>query len=483
RRGAIRRRPPRRRGSIPAPRACCACSWTSTGATAARSSTCASPACGLRCRRPEAADDAARARLHPAGSAAGDHPAGGGAGAGLRHPARGRRHRRARRGDRGAQRADPRGLRVPAPAHRRRARDRVRDRPGQRRDETVRGRRAFAAAGRRPARLPRSRRPAPARIHAGAARRRAGAGGRFPDGRRRPRAGRRAAAGAAGGGPARARLRLSRVGRGRQPGRMAAALEQPAGAAAAGARAGARRARRLAGTGGRAAAGKWLQRKLQCRRGGVAMKRMRGAALLLVMWLVLLLSGLVAGYAMAARIESLQGNGAARGLVAGEAARAGLEYAVARMLDPDPARRWAADGRAYRLPFDGVQGEVGVRDGTGKVHPHAAPVDLLASLFARAGAQRDEAPRLAGAVADWRDPDALAQPAGGGEDPDYAAAGLAWGAKDAPFESVAELEQVLGMRPALYAALAPHLTVHSGRDAPDADFADPLVRAALGVAA
>lgn len=213
------------------------------------------------------------------------------------------------------------------------------------------------------------------------------------------------------------------------------------------------------------------------------MKRMRGAALLLVMWLVLLLSGLVAGYAMAARIESLQGNGAARGLVAGEAARAGLEYAVARMLDPDPARRWAADGRAYRLPFDGVQVEVEVRDETGKVDLNAAPVDLLASLFARAGAQRDEAPRLAGAVADWRDPDALAQPAGGGEDPDYAAAGLAWGAKDAPFESVAELEQVLGMRPALYAALAPHLTVHSGRDAPDADFADPLVRAALGVAA
>ena len=35
------------------------------------------------------------------------------------------------------------------------------------------------------------------------------------------------------------------------------------------------------------------------------MRRQRGAALLLVMWLVLLLSGLVAAYAMSARIESL----------------------------------------------------------------------------------------------------------------------------------------------------------------------------------
>ena len=81
----------------------------------------------------------------------------------------------------------------------------------------------------------------------------------------------------------------------------------------------------------------------------------RGAALLLVMWLILLLSGLVAGYAMAARIESMQGNGLARGTTAREAARAGVEYATARMLDPDPERRWAADGRDYRFAFDGAQ--------------------------------------------------------------------------------------------------------------------------------
>ena len=61
------------------------------------------------------------------------------------------------------------------------------------------------------------------------------------------------------------------------------------------------------------------------------MRRQRGAALLLVMWLVLLLSGLVAAYAMSARIESLQGNGAARGVVAGEAARAGVELAASRL--------------------------------------------------------------------------------------------------------------------------------------------------------
>lgn len=213
------------------------------------------------------------------------------------------------------------------------------------------------------------------------------------------------------------------------------------------------------------------------------MKHARGAALLLVMWLVLLLSGLVAGYAMAARIESMQGNGVARSTMASEAARAGIEYAVSRMLDPDPERRWAADGRAYRFDFDGVAVDVEVRDEAAKIDLNAAPHDLLAGLFVQLGEPEEAATRLAGAILDWRDADDLSQPAGGAEDADYAAAGLPWGAKDAPFESVAEVEQVLGMRPALYAAAAPHLTVYTERGMPDARFADPIVLAAMGVEA
>lgn len=209
--------------------------------------------------------------------------------------------------------------------------------------------------------------------------------------------------------------------------------------------------------------------------------RQRGAALLLVMWLILLLSGLVAGYAAAARIESMQGNGLARGTTSGEAARAGVEYAASRLLDPDPARRWAADGRSYRFAFDGAQVDVAVRDEAGKIDLNAAGHALLLEFFVALGENRDAASRLAGAILDWRDEDSLTQPAGGAEDPNYQAAGLAWGAKDAPFETVAELEQVLGMRPALYASAAPYLTVFSGAAMPDARSADGIVLQAMGV--
>ena len=211
------------------------------------------------------------------------------------------------------------------------------------------------------------------------------------------------------------------------------------------------------------------------------MNRQGGAALLLVMWVVLLLAGLVAGYAMASRIESLQGNGVARGLVADEAARAGVEYAASRMLEVDPARRWAADGRAYPFEFDGIPVEVSVRDESGKIDLNLAPQDLLAKLFVQLGEPREAAERMAGAILDWRDGDTLVQPAGGAEDANYRAAGLAWGAKDAPFETVGEVEQVLGMRPSLYAAAAPHLTVHAVTATPDPRFAHDVVLAALGV--
>lgn len=211
------------------------------------------------------------------------------------------------------------------------------------------------------------------------------------------------------------------------------------------------------------------------------MTRQRGAALLLVMWVVLLLAGLVAGYAMASRIESLQGNGVARGLVASEAARAGVEVAASRMLQTDPARRWAPDGRGYRLDFDGIAVEVSVRDELGKIDLNLAPQDLLAKLFVQLGETGEAAGRIAGAIVDWRDEDTLVQPAGGAEDGHYRAAGLPWGAKDANFETVAEVEQVLGMRPALYAAAAPHLTIHALGVAPDPRFADDIVLAAMGI--
>ena len=211
------------------------------------------------------------------------------------------------------------------------------------------------------------------------------------------------------------------------------------------------------------------------------MTHARGAALLLVMWLIALLAALVGGFAMSARVEYLQGRVLSRGLVAEQAARAGIEYALVRLADTDPRRRWLPDGRGYEWEFGEAQVQVQVIDENGKVDLNTAQLPLLSGLLRVLGTDPREADRLAGAIVDWRDPDVLSQPAGGAEDGDYAAAELPYGAKDSAFETLAELQAVLGMTPPLYARLVPHLTVFSGRVMPDPAFASAEVLAAMGL--
>ncbi len=217
----------------------------------------------------------------------------------------------------------------------------------------------------------------------------------------------------------------------------------------------------------------------QARRSGFGQQR--GAALLLVLWMIVLLTGLVGSFALIARVEHMQGQALVRGLTAGSAARAGLEYAVHRIDMTDPSLQWEPDGRPYAWQYAGAQLEIRIVDENGKVDLNRAGATLLGELLRVLGSNQTEAAQLAAAIIDWRDIDSLAQIAGGAEDADYAAAGRAYGAKDADFESIAELEQVLGFTPALYARLAPHVTVYSGLARPDPAFASAAVLDALGM--
>ena len=211
------------------------------------------------------------------------------------------------------------------------------------------------------------------------------------------------------------------------------------------------------------------------------MTGMRGAALLLVLWLVALLTALVGAYALTARIEALQGRVGSRGAMAQEIARAGMEYALVRVADRNPETHWQPNGHAYAWRFDGHDVQVRIIDETGKVDLNQADVPLLSRLVQVLGEPPDASDALAAAIVDWRDADDLSQPVGGAEDGDYAAAGRPYGAKDAPFETIAELEQVLGMTPDLYARLEPFLTLYSGRGQPDATYAQGPVLVAMGM--
>jgi len=210
------------------------------------------------------------------------------------------------------------------------------------------------------------------------------------------------------------------------------------------------------------------------------MRRQQGAALMLVVWLLVLLTALVGSFALSARVEVLLGRGLARRVVALEAARAGVEMAVLRLHHPDPAQRWRADGRTYAWTFGEAEISIQMVDEAGKVDLNTADAALLALLMRELRVPAARAQALAAAIVDWRDEDDLITPEGA-ERAQYLAAGLAYGPRNAEFETLAELQLVLGMDDAVYARLRPHLTLDSDRPLPDPHLAQPAVLAALGV--
>ena len=208
----------------------------------------------------------------------------------------------------------------------------------------------------------------------------------------------------------------------------------------------------------------------------------RGAALLLVLWLLLLMSGLVAMFALTTRTEALQGS-ALRVTVAGRhAAEAGIELAAYRMAASDPAARWVPDGRTNTMTFEGWELEIAVLDEAGKFDLNVAEPAQLARLMVELGLDQARADALAGAIQDWRDEDSLSALQGGAEDRDYDAAGLPYGAKDLPFTTLSELQQLLGMDLATYRLLVPHVTVFTAAPAPEPAYASPPVLLAMGLA-
>ncbi|MFY2763302.1 general secretion pathway protein GspK [Arenimonas sp. MALMAid1274] len=213
------------------------------------------------------------------------------------------------------------------------------------------------------------------------------------------------------------------------------------------------------------------------------MNARRGAALLLVLWVLLLLAGLVAVFALTARTEALQGSALRNNLGSRLAADAGVEIAALRLSAADPAARWMPDSRLNKFAFDDYTVDVRIQDEAGKFDLNASDANDLANLLMVLGVEEERARPLAGAIQDWRDSDSLLAVTGGAEDRDYEAAQRPYGAKDQPFATLSELQQVLGMDEATYRLMVPHVTIFTAQPRPDVSFAQMPVLQALGLGA
>ncbi len=204
----------------------------------------------------------------------------------------------------------------------------------------------------------------------------------------------------------------------------------------------------------------------------------RGLALVVVLWVLVLLALVAASFSRTTRTEVNLARNLVENAQAEALADAGVHLAILALLDPDPAKRPRADGTPYRIAFGGAEITVSVQDEGGKIDLNRAPDELLRGLFVSLGVEPAEADALVDAIADFRDPDDLRR-LNGAEDRDYEDAGLPWGAKDAPFEAVEELQQVLGVTVPLYQALRPALTVYNAKGGIDPAVAPREVLMAL----
>jgi general secretion pathway protein K len=198
-------------------------------------------------------------------------------------------------------------------------------------------------------------------------------------------------------------------------------------------------------------------------RHGIALVRAQaGIALVAVLWLTVLLTVIASGFAFSMRGEALAARNAfsvaqARAAADGAVERTALELQRPRNL-PDA---WGPDGTPHSWQDGDVTFVSSAVDESAKIDLNAAREPLLRGLLQNVGGvDAETAQRLVEAIADWKDADENRRPSGA-EAADYRAAGLKYVPPNAPFDTVGELQRVLGMTPAVFAKIGDSLTVHS----------------------
>ena len=188
----------------------------------------------------------------------------------------------------------------------------------------------------------------------------------------------------------------------------------------------------------------------------------RGIALIIVLWITVLLSLIAVGMGQDSRTETLLTRNQlslakARALADGAVERAMYEH----LRPPFTEKVWFPNGAVHGWEEDGVKYAASIAWESGRIDMNVAREPLLKGLFmSAAGLSADDADRLVDAVMDWRDPDD-AKRLHGAEAPEYRAAGRNYVPANANFETIEEVQRVLGMTPEIYAKIADLITVYS----------------------
>jgi general secretion pathway protein K len=208
--------------------------------------------------------------------------------------------------------------------------------------------------------------------------------------------------------------------------------------------------------------------------------RQRGFALLIVLWTIGFLALLGTQIVAAGRSDTQLADNLRWQAVLEAAADGAIANVTFRMqAATDPTLR--PDGTEHEVQIGQTPVLVRVENESDRINLNTASIGLLRAFIIAVGGTPSQANQLSAAILDWRTSGTVARQ-GGAKLSDYRAAGRAYGPPEAPFQSVDELADVLGMTPDLFARLEPHLTVLTDGD-PDMSTRDVIVARALTDAA
>lgn len=207
-----------------------------------------------------------------------------------------------------------------------------------------------------------------------------------------------------------------------------------------------------------------------------------GFALVIVIWGLGVITLLIVAFMTTARLRlqaafNIAGATQARLVADGAANAAILSLLSERNLAAAPDQARVHDGAPQFCVMDVAVVAVVIEDEGGKVDLNSATPELLTAMLAGLGAAPSDAAAIAKAIVAFRTTPPTNEIST--KDTSYEASGRTFGPKRAPFETVLELDQVIGVEKELFHAVLPFVTIHSRAPGVDPAAASPALFAAL----
>lgn len=141
-------------------------------------------------------------------------------------------------------------------------------------------------------------------------------------------------------------------------------------------------------------------------------------------------------------------------------AESGIHLAEFNLSQADPEQRWLANGTIYEIIGQESRMRIRIFSEAGKVDINMSGEEQLAAVLKSVLPDDWERQHVLNAILDWRDADDDTRTQGA-EKRQYKLAGLSYGPSNAAFQSLEELQSVLGMNETIFNAIQPYITIYS----------------------